>query len=233
MAIRRHVGTTTRRAMKTFRPGYAFWRNIFTIRGWLDRVRQRGRRTAPRGVPEQGRLARLPECSPTPRCATLLDGRQLPAISTIGATRLCALLEDSRGARRCTTRRADSSYRPNADRYGDFLAEWGAIYERFGVPAEIGLAQAILESGCVATRNRAPARSASASGSGRNWKVLDKLAPATIEADNQTTQARVLRGVSDRARDQVSVVHPRAFGTPQRRHQRRPRDHQRRASGRH
>jgi hypothetical protein len=31
----------------------------------------------------------------------------------------------------------------NVPRYGPFLAEWGAIYERFGVPADIGLAQVI------------------------------------------------------------------------------------------
>ena len=36
---------------------------------------------------------------------------------------------------------------PNAERYGSFLDQWGAIYERFGVPAEIGLAQAVIESG--------------------------------------------------------------------------------------
>ena len=36
---------------------------------------------------------------------------------------------------------------PNAQRYGGFLDEWGAIYQRFGAPSEIGLAQAILESG--------------------------------------------------------------------------------------
>ena len=36
---------------------------------------------------------------------------------------------------------------PHADRYGRFLSEWGAIYERFVVPVEIGLSQAIIESG--------------------------------------------------------------------------------------
>src|SRR5690606_14008648 len=36
---------------------------------------------------------------------------------------------------------------PNIQRYGTFLTEWGSIYERFGVPGEIGLAQAMLESG--------------------------------------------------------------------------------------
>jgi len=36
---------------------------------------------------------------------------------------------------------------PHAERHGMFLSEWGAIYERFGVPAEVGLAQAIIESG--------------------------------------------------------------------------------------
>ena len=41
--------------------------------------------------------------------------------------------------------------------YGSFLGEWGTIYERFGVPAEIGLAQAILESG-LDGRVRSPAR---------------------------------------------------------------------------
>lgn len=35
----------------------------------------------------------------------------------------------------------------NLPRYAAFLSEWGAIYERFAVPLDIGLAQALVESG--------------------------------------------------------------------------------------
>jgi hypothetical protein len=34
---------------------------------------------------------------------------------------------------------------PNVPRYGPFLQEWSLIYERFCVPAEVGLSQAIHE----------------------------------------------------------------------------------------
>jgi hypothetical protein len=78
---------------------------------------------------------------------------------------------------------------PNAQRYGGFLAEWGAIYERFGVPADIGLAQVILESGLD------PARRSEANAVGfcqwlhKNWKRLSSRSAVLIEARNQTTQA--------------------------------------------
>jgi hypothetical protein len=78
---------------------------------------------------------------------------------------------------------------PNAQRYGSFLREWGAIYERFGVPAEIGLAQAILESG-LDGRARSRARALGfCQFLSRNWAYLDRLAPVVLEAYNQTTQA--------------------------------------------
>ena len=78
---------------------------------------------------------------------------------------------------------------PNAQRYGSFLREWGAIYERFGVPAEIGLAQAILESG-LDGRARSRARALGfCQWLSRNWAFLNKLTPVVIEAYNQTTQA--------------------------------------------
>ena len=78
---------------------------------------------------------------------------------------------------------------PNAQRYGSFLDEWGAIYERFGVPAEIGLAQAILESG-LDGRARSRARALGfCQWLSRNWAFLNKLSPVVIEAYNQTTQA--------------------------------------------
>ena len=78
---------------------------------------------------------------------------------------------------------------PHAARYGAFLEEWGEIYERFGVPAEIGLAQAMIESGF----NGRARSSAQALGFcqwlRRNWDLLDRLAPHVIEVFNQTTQA--------------------------------------------
>src|SRR4030095_8990684 len=64
-----------------------------------------------------------------------------------------------------------------------------AIYERFGVPSEIGLAQAILESG-LDGRARSRARALGfCQWLSRNWAFLNKLSPAVIEAYNQTTQA--------------------------------------------
>jgi hypothetical protein len=78
---------------------------------------------------------------------------------------------------------------PNAQRYGGFLREWGTIYERFGVPAEIGLAQAILESG-LDGRARSRARAIGfCQFLSRNWAFLNKLSPVVLEAYNQTTQA--------------------------------------------
>ena len=81
------------------------------------------------------------------------------------------------------------SLQRNGQRYGAFLGEWGAIYERFGVPAELGLAQAVVESGLNGTvRSRARAIGFCQWLQG-NWNRLKRLAPHVIEAHNQTTQA--------------------------------------------
>jgi hypothetical protein len=78
---------------------------------------------------------------------------------------------------------------PHAERYGRFLGQWAAIYERFGVPSEIGLAQAILESG-LNGRARSPARALGfCQWLPRNWSHLKRLAPNVIEGYNQTSQA--------------------------------------------
>ena len=78
---------------------------------------------------------------------------------------------------------------PHADRYGRFLSEWGSIYERFGVPAEIGLSQAIIESG-LNGRARSSARALGfCQWLPMNWAHLNRLTPYVIEGYNQTTQA--------------------------------------------
>src|SRR5690606_25464321 len=78
---------------------------------------------------------------------------------------------------------------PNADRYGRFLEEWARIYERFGVPADLGLAQGLVESGLNGTvRSEARAIGFCQWLTG-NWNVMKRLSPHVIEGYNQTTQA--------------------------------------------
>ena len=78
---------------------------------------------------------------------------------------------------------------PNARSYGRFLAEWGAIYERFGVPADIGLAQVIFESGLNGKRRSEANAVGFCQWLQRNWKRLNDFSPTPIEGLNQTTQA--------------------------------------------
>ena len=81
-----------------------------------------------------------------PALAHILDGQQLARKVSDRREQVALLLERAAGPVLHNSTRGDALL-PNAVRYGRFLAEWGAIYERFGVPADIGLAQVILESG--------------------------------------------------------------------------------------
>jgi hypothetical protein len=175
------------RAMQTFRPGYAFWQNIFTISDGSIAFGSAvdGRLLAV--FPSQGdwlRSGRFADLG----LRTLLDGRQLPRDLADRRDEVARLLEEVAGPVLDNPTRG-RFLSPNATRYGSFLAEWGAIYERFGVPAEIGLAQAVLESGLSGDRKSSAGAIGFCQWLKANWKVLDKLAPATIEAANQTTQA--------------------------------------------
>ena len=107
---------------------------------------------------------------------------------TIGATKWCAGWQPTVGPLAHNPTRG-LFLLPNVPKYGPFLGEWSLIYERFGVPAEIGLAQAILESGLNGTaRSRANALGL-CQWLRRNWDTLNRLSPEHIEAYNQTTQA--------------------------------------------
>lgn len=148
-------------AMKEFRPGYAFWAHVFSI---------------PDGSVVFG---------------SAVDGRRLSVVrSTRGLDRdaIARRLEAEAGpVLHNETRGTFAS--PGIRQYGPLFAEWGAIYERFGVPREIGLAQALLESGFIGTRTSEADATGLCQFLESNWKLLDRIDPAVIEIENQTTQA--------------------------------------------
>ena len=174
-------------AVQSYRPAYPFWQHIFTIPD--------GRIAF--GSAQDGRLlAIFPTSGDWVRDATwedqmlagALNGQQLPRQLNQRREQVVRLLEPTTGPLVHNPTRGQFLM-PNAQRYGSFLNEWGAIYERFGVPAEIGLAQAILESG-LDGRARSRARALGfCQFLSRNWAFLNRLSPAVLEAYNQTTQA--------------------------------------------
>jgi len=173
--------------MLAFRPGYTFWRHIFTI---PDGSIAFG--TASDGrllvvFPTRGDWIRDADWK-DPSLSNLLAGRQLPRNLDRRRDLVAGLLEQRVGPVMHNPTRGRFLL-PNVRRYGEFVGEWAAIYERFGVPAEIGLAQAILESGFNPTR-RSEARAVGfCQWLARNWTRLNRLSPHVIEGHNQTTQA--------------------------------------------
>src|SRR4030095_11929317 len=144
-------------AVRMFRPEFPFWQHIFTIPD--------GRIAF--GSAQDGRvLAIFPTDGDWVRDGVweeqalngFLNGQTLPKQLDARRDELVRLLTPVTGAVVNNPTRG-MFLMPNAQRYGNFLREWGTIYERFGVPAEIGLAQAILESG-LDRRARSPAEAA-------------------------------------------------------------------------
>jgi hypothetical protein len=174
-------------AVQTYRPSYPFWQHIFTIPD--GRIAY--------GSAQDGRLlAVFPATGDWSRDAVweeqglagFLNGQTLPKRLNDRREEVARLLSPVIGPLVHNPTRG-RFLTPNAQRYGSFLREWGTIYERFGVPAEIGLAQAILESG-LDGRARSRARALGfCQFLSRNWDFLNRLTPVVIEAYNQTTQA--------------------------------------------
>jgi hypothetical protein len=174
-------------ALETFRPGYAFWQHIFTIPDGFIAFGSGvdGRLLAV--FPAKGDWIREGDWK-EPGLSRLLDGQVLARNLDDRRDQVAALLEPIAGPIVHNPTRGQFVL-PNARRYGRFLREWGAIYERFGVAAEIGLAQAMVESGLNPTR-RSPARAVGfCQWLARNWQRLSRLSPHVIESHNQTTQA--------------------------------------------
>jgi hypothetical protein len=174
-------------AVKVFRPAYPFWQYIFIIPD--GRIAfgsgEDGRLLVT--FPSAGDWARDAEWSDR-RLAGSLDGATWPKRLDDRRDLVVRRLEPEVGPLVHNPTRGQFLL-PNVPNYGPFLDEWSLIYERFGVPAEVGLAQAILESGLKGTaRSRANALGL-CQWLRRNWQFLDRLSPAVIEAYNQTTQA--------------------------------------------
>ena len=174
-------------SLERFRPGYSFWQYVFVIPDGSIAF----------GSAEDGRLlASFPvrgDWTLSGRwedgaLASVLDGSRLPRRVNDRRDQVALLLERSVGPVVNNPTRGDFLL-PNAKRYGSFLAEWGAIYERFGVPAEVGLAQAIIESG-LSGRIKSELRAIGfCQWLPSNWNRLRRLSGTNIEAQNQTTQA--------------------------------------------
>ncbi len=173
-------------AVRRYRPGFEFWQHIFSI---------------PDGHIAYGSAVdgRLLVVFPTKgdwlteanwkdaSLAHVLNGRTLATKLDTRRDQVAALLEQAAGPVLHNPTRGQF-LKPNAVRYGAFIKEWGAIYERFGVPAEIGLAQAVLESGLNGTRRSRAGAIGLCQWLTGNWNRLKKLSPHVIEAYNQTTQ---------------------------------------------
>jgi hypothetical protein len=174
-------------ALESYRPGYQFWQQIFTIPDGSIVF----------GGANDGRLLAVfpskgdwtdPDVWTDPALASVMKAEELPAGLDDRRERMAEWLEPVIGPVLHNPTRGDFLL-PNARRYGSFLGEWGAIYERFGVPAELGLAQAVVESGLNGTRKSEARAVGFCQWLPANWKRLNKLAPAVIEGGNQTTQA--------------------------------------------
>ena len=174
-------------ALATFRPSYPFWEHIFTT---PDGNVAFGSRTDGRLLatfPSRGDWRRDGVWA-EPSLADTLSGRRLPRRLGDRRRTVAEVLERQVGPVLHNATRG-SFVAPHAARYGNFLSEWGAIYERFGVPAEIGLAQAMIESGFNG-RARSSARALGfCQWLPRNWNYLKRRSPHVIEGYNQTTQA--------------------------------------------
>jgi hypothetical protein len=174
-------------AMQAYRPGYPFWQHVFTL---PDHSVAFGSATDGRLIalfPVKGEWTRHARWADSD-LAHVLDGQQLARKVGDRRDQVAELLERAAGPVVHNSTRGDALL-PNARRYGSFLNEWGAIYERFGVPRDIGLAQVILESGLSAQRRSEANAIGFCQWLQKNWRRLNHFSSTPIEGRNQTTQA--------------------------------------------
>jgi hypothetical protein len=174
-------------ALQAYRPRFPFWRYVFTIPDGavIFGSAVDGRLIATFPVESDWRHDGTWE---DPSLKRLLDGRALPTDLSDRRDELARVLEAEVGPVVHNATRG-LFLLPNERRYGAFLREWGAIYERFGVPAELGLAQALVESGLNGSARSEAHAIGFCQWMQGNWNRLKRLSSDVIEGYNQTTQA--------------------------------------------
>jgi hypothetical protein len=174
-------------AMRTFRPGYPFWRHVFALPDGSIAF----------GSAVDGRLlATFPTKGDwsqrgvwTDQAIVLtLDGPSLARKLGVRREQVALLMERAAGPVLHNSTRGDALLM-NLPSYGQFIAEWGAIYERFGVPPAVGLAQVVFESGLSGTRRSSANAIGFCQWTRQNWKRLGYFSAMPIQQENQTTQA--------------------------------------------
>jgi hypothetical protein len=174
-------------AMRTFRPGYAFWRHVFTLPDGTIAFGSAADGRLLVTFPAKGDWRRRAVWA-DPTLAHVLDDVPLARRVSERREQVARRLEQAAGPVLHNSTRGDALLQ-NVRRYGPFVSEWSAIYERFGVPADIGLAQVILESGMSATRRSEANAVGFCQWLQGNWRLLNYFSPVPIQGHNQTTQA--------------------------------------------
>lgn len=174
-------------AMEHFRPGYPFWEHVFSIADGSIAYGSAADGRLLAVFPARGDWSRQGVWE-DPTMKRLVAGHRLASKLADKRDEVAQLLSGAAGPVIHNPTRG-LFVAPNARRYGRFLEEWGRIYERFGVPAEIGLAQGLVESG-LNGKIRSEARAIGfCQWLTSNWNAMKRLSPHVIEGYNQTTQA--------------------------------------------
>ena len=172
-------------AMQAFRPGYRFWRHVFTIPDGSiafgsavdGRSSRRFRRKEIGHGGRSGRIHRSPARS---------TARRLRANWGSGREQSALLLERAAGPVLHNSTRGDAPH--GTPRWLGPSRSGAPSTEGLGVPADIGLAQVIFESGLSGTRRSNANAVGFCQWQRKNWKRL-ATSPYPIQERNQTTQA--------------------------------------------
>jgi hypothetical protein len=174
-------------AMRTFRPGYRFWRHVFALPDGSIAFGSAADGRLLATFPAKGDWSQRAVWT-DPAIAATLDGFSLARKLDERREQVALLMERTAGPVLHNSTRGDALLM-NLPSYGQFVGEWSAIYERFGVPPAIGLAQVVVESGLSGTRRSSANAVGFCQWTRKNWKRLGYFSSIHLQQENQTTQA--------------------------------------------